>query len=309
MRKKILLMPLAMMFMAVILSGCEPLMVFDPKGPNARTLSTTILITIATMVIILLVVYILLAVILVKYRASKTPDDYEPPYEEGNRTLEFVWTAIPIVIVAFLSVITIWSLQKVENPQTEDYKNTTPVVIYASSSEWKWHFSYPEENIETVNYVNIPTDRPIVFRLYSNGMMTSFWVPQLAGQKYAMSDLTTTLHLAADEVGEYFGRNSLFNGPGFEAQQFEVQAMKQADYDEWVQDVKAVEPKLTEQKFNELLNATHVGRESFSSNHLSFSPAPASHADMMNAESYNKSKDAQSGDGTLQIHRHQGSGH
>jgi len=302
-------MPLTMAFMALVLSGCEPLMVFDPKGPNARTLSTTILITIATMVIILLVVYILLAVILVKYRASKTSADYEPPYEEGNRTLEFVWTAVPIVIVAFLSVITIWSLQKVENPQTEDYKNTTPVVIYASSSEWKWHFSYPEENIETVNYVNIPTDRPIVFRLYSYGMMTSFWVPQLAGQKYAMSDMTTTLHLAADEAGEYFGRNSLFNGPGFEAQQFEVQAMKQADYDEWVQDVKTGEPKLTEQKFNELLNATHVGRESFSSNHLSFSPAPASHAEMMNAESYNKSKDAQSGDGTLQIHRHQGSGH
>lgn len=304
MRKKVLIMPIVMAFMALVLSGCEPLMVFDAKGPNARTLSTTILISIATMVIILLAVYIILVVMLVKYRASKTPDDYEPPFEEGSRKLEFWWTAIPIVIVAFLSVVTIWALQKVENPQTEGYANKEPLVIYASSSEWKWNFSYPEENIETVNYVNIPTDRPIEFRLYSYGMMTSFWVPQLAGQKYAMSDMTTTLHLAADEVGEYFGRNSLFNGPGFEAQQFEVQAMKQADYDEWVSDVKAEEPELTEQKFNELLNAAHVGRESFSSTHLSFSPAPSSHHEMMNAASYNESKAAQTANGKLTIHRH-----
>lgn len=306
MRKKVLILPIVMAFMALVLSGCEPLMVFDPKGPNARTLSTTILISIATMVIILLAVYIILAVVLTKYRASKLPADYEPPHEEGNRKLEFLWTAIPIVIVAFLAVVTIWSLEKVEQPQTEGYANKTPLVIYASSSEWKWHFSYPEEGIETVNYVNIPTDRPIEFRLYSYGMMTSFWVPQLAGQKYAMSDMVTKIHLAAEEEGEYFGRNSLFNGPGFEAQQFEVQAMKQADYEEWVQDVKSSEPKLTEEKFNELLNAAHVGRESFSSTHLSFSPAPASHAEMMNAETYNKAKADQTGNGSLHIHRQQG---
>lgn len=306
MRKKVLILPIVMAFMALVLSGCEPLMVFDAKGPNARTLSTTILISIATMVIILLAVYIILAVVLTKYRASKLPADYEPPHEEGNRTLEFLWTAIPIIIVAFLSVVTIWSLEKVEKPQTEGYANKTPLVIYASSSEWKWHFSYPEEGVETVNYVNIPTDRPIEFRLYSYGMMTSFWVPQLAGQKYAMSDMVTKIHLAAEEEGEYFGRNSLFNGPGFEAQQFEVQAMKQADYEEWVQDVKSSEPKLTEEKFNELLNAAHVGRESFSSTHLSFSPAPASHADMMNAETYNKAKADQTGNGSLHIHRQQG---
>ena len=33
------------------------------------------------------------------------------------------------------------------------YEDQEPLVIYASSSNWKWHFSYPEENIETVNYL------------------------------------------------------------------------------------------------------------------------------------------------------------
>lgn len=43
-----------------ILSGCEPLTVFNPKGPNAQTLSNTIILSIITMAVILLVVYVLL---------------------------------------------------------------------------------------------------------------------------------------------------------------------------------------------------------------------------------------------------------
>ena len=118
----------------------------------------------------------------------------------------------------------------VESPP-KGYDNKEPLVVYASSSNWKWHFSYPEEGIETVNYVNIPTDRPIEFRLYSFGPITSFWIPQLAGQKYAMSDMVTTIHIAADEEGSYMGRNSNFNGEGFAQMEFETQAMSQDDFD------------------------------------------------------------------------------
>ncbi|MET4561792.1 cytochrome aa3 quinol oxidase subunit II [Lysinibacillus parviboronicapiens] len=278
MNKKISLMFLAFGALA-ILAGCEPLTIFDPKGPNARTLSDTIILSIITMAVILLVVYVLLAFMLTKYRASKASADYEPPHEEGSHLLEITWTVIPIIIVAFLAVVTVKTTSTVETTP-EGYDNKEPLVIYASSSNWKWHFSYPEEGIETVNYVNIPTDRPIEFKLYSFGPITSFWIPQLAGQKYAMSDMLTTIHLAADEVGSFMGRNSNFSGRGFAEMEFEAQSMTQADFDEWVTDVKANEKPLTEEKFNELLAAEHVGRSSYSSTHLEFSPAPMEHGDM-----------------------------
>ncbi len=273
MKKKVLIMPAIMAFLTLVLSGCQPLMIFDPKGPNAKTLSNTIILSIIVMVVILLVVYILLITMLTKYRASKQAADYEPPHEEGSKTLEIIWTAIPFLIVAVLSVITVFTTSKVEHQQT-GYANNKPLVIYAASSNWKWHFSYPEQNIETVNYVNIPTDRPIEFRLYSYGPITSFWIPQLGGQKYAMSDMVNKLHLAADVEGSYMGRNSNFSGEGFAQMEFETQAMKQKDFDQWVKDVKANEPKLTETEFNKLLKTSYVGRESFSSTHLSFRPAP-----------------------------------
>ncbi|MFJ7731449.1 cytochrome aa3 quinol oxidase subunit II [Lysinibacillus sp. NPDC097231] len=282
MKKKLSLMFVAFGALA-ILAGCEPLTIFDPKGPNAKTLSDTIILSIITMAFILLVVYVLLAFMLTKYRASKAPADYEPPHEEGSHLLEIIWTVIPIIIVAFLAIVTVRTTSTVES-QPEGYDNKEPLVIYASSSNWKWHFSYPEQGIETVNYVNIPVDRPIEFKLYSFGPITSFWIPQLAGQKYAMSDMVTTIHLAADEVGSFMGRNSNFSGRGFAEMEFEAQSMSQEDFDKWASDVKAKEKPLTEEKFDELLKAEHVGRSSYSSTHLDFSPAPMEHGDMNMSE-------------------------
>lgn len=287
MKKKVLIMPTVMAFLALMLSGCQPLMIFDPKGPNAKTLSDTIILSIIVMAVILLVVYVLLVNMLTKYRASKQTADHEPPHEEGSKVLEITWTVIPILIVTVLAIVTVFTTSKVEN-QPKGYGDKKPLVVYASSSNWKWHFSYPEQGIETVNYVNIPTDRPIEFRLYSFGPITSFWIPQLAGQKYAMSDMVTKIHLAADEEGSYMGRNSNFNGEGFAKMEFETQAMSQDDFDEWVNDVKTNEPKLTEAKFNKLLKTSFVGRESFSSTHLSFSPAPM---DMSKHNDSKKEKD------------------
>ncbi|MEO3947757.1 cytochrome aa3 quinol oxidase subunit II [Gorillibacterium sp. CAU 1737] len=268
--------PLFVMFVALatLLTGCgSSFVVLDPKGPQAKTLSDTIIFSILMMVGILVVVYILYAYMLVKYRAKKSSDDYIPPHDEGNKWLEFIWTAIPVVIVIILSVVTVRSTKAVENVPV-GYENQKPLVVYASSSNWKWHFSYPEEGVETVNYVNIPTNRPIEFRLYSFGPITSFWVPQLAGQKYAMSDMITKINLVAEVPGSYMGKNSNFSGEGFAHMEFEVQAMSQKEFDEWASKVKANEPELTETKFQELLKTAHVGRMSFSTTHLTFSPPP-----------------------------------
>ncbi|MBM7647440.1 cytochrome aa3-600 menaquinol oxidase subunit 2 [Bacillus ectoiniformans] len=257
-----------------VLTGCEnSLMILDPKGPQAKTLSDTIILSILVMAGILFVVYVLYAYMLVKYRASKMGDDYEPPHDEGSKWLEITWTIIPVIIVIFLSVVTVRTTSEVENTP-KGYANQEPLVIYASSSNWKWHFSYPEEGIETVNYVNLPTDRPVEFRLYSYGPITSFWIPQLAGQKYAMSDMVTKINLAAETPGSYMGRNSNFSGEGYAHMEFEAQAMPQAEYDEWVKDVKQTAPKLTEKDFNKLLETHHVGRKTYTSTHLEFSPAP-----------------------------------
>jgi cytochrome aa3-600 menaquinol oxidase subunit II len=261
-----------------VLAGCEPVMVLDPKGPQAETISNVIWISIATMAIVVIAVFGLLAYVLVKYRASKLDADYEPPHIEGNPIVEGIIVGIPIIIIIFLSIVTVKSTYEVE-ATPKGYEDQKPLVVYASSSDWKWHFSYPEENIETVNYLYIPTDRALEFRLYSYGPITSFWIPQLGGQKYAMSDMVTTLHLAAEVPGDYMGRNSNFSGKGFAENIFNVKAMPEAEFNEWVADVKSTADPLTEEKFDELLKPGHLGQLTFRGTHLEFLPPPEGHHD------------------------------
>lgn len=256
-----------------VLAGCQPLAVLDPKGPQAQLQADVIWLSIAIMSVIVLVVCAILIYVLIKYRDSKLPKDYEPPYIEGNHVVETIIVAVPILIVLFFSYVTIVSNNKVE-ATPEGYEDQDPLVIYASSSNWKWHFSYPEYDIETVNYLYVPTKRALEFKLYSFGPITSFWVPQLGGQKYAMSDMVTTLHLAADEPGEMMGRNVNFSGAGFAENTFHVEAMSQREFDEWIQEVKTKAEPLTEAKFEELLEPGHLGQLTFTGTHLGFSPAP-----------------------------------
>jgi cytochrome aa3-600 menaquinol oxidase subunit 2 len=265
---------LSLFFLVVtVLSGCEPLMVLNPKGPQAETQANVIWISIATMAFIVIVVFAMLVFMLIKYRASKQSDDYEPPHIEGNKFMETIIVAVPVLIIIFLSIVTVKSTYQVEATPT-GYEDQEPLVVYASSSNWKWHFSYPEEDVETVNYLYVPTDRPLEFKLYSFGPITSFWIPQLGGQKYAMSDMVTTLHLAADEPGEFMGRNANFSGEGFAENMFQVKAMPPSEFDEWVDDVQKTADPITEEKFEELLEPGHLGQLTFKGTHLPFSPAP-----------------------------------
>ncbi|ALC86813.1 MULTISPECIES: cytochrome aa3 quinol oxidase subunit II [Bacillaceae] len=258
---------------ATVLTGCEPLLVLDPKGPQAKTQADDIMLSIWLMSGIVIVVLAILVFVLIKYRASNQSKDYEPPHIEGSPIVEAICIGIPILIVIFLSIVSVKSNYEVEATPA-GYEDQEPLIIYASSSNWKWHFSYPEEDIETVNYLYIPEDRAIEFKLYSYGPITSFWIPQLGGQKYAMADMVTTLHLAADTQGEFVGRNANFSGAGFAENTFEVTAMSQADYDDWVKEVHETAKPLTEEKFEELLEPGHLGRSTYTGTHLEFSPAP-----------------------------------
>ncbi|WP_286924394.1 MULTISPECIES: cytochrome aa3 quinol oxidase subunit II [Lysinibacillus] len=256
-----------------MLTGCDPLLVLDPKGPQAQVQAKDIMLSIGIMSFIVLIVFVILAYMLMKYRASKQSPDYKPPHIKGSTMVEIICVGIPVLIVAYMSIISVQSNYKVESTP-EKYKDEKPLVIYASTSNWKWHFSYPEEDIETINYLYIPAERPIEFKLYSYGPITSFWIPQLGGQKYAMADMVNTLHLAADKPGEFMGRNANFNGKGFAENTFNVTAVTQDDFEDWVMEVKATADLLTEEKFNTLLEPGHVGQSTYTGTHLSFLPAP-----------------------------------
>ncbi|MCK1976595.1 cytochrome aa3 quinol oxidase subunit II [Jeotgalicoccus huakuii] len=260
---------LSMVMLALILSGCSNLEVFDPAGPVAESQRDLIYYSLYFMAGIIVVVFTIFTVFVIKYRANRKgrkPSDYKPEMH-GNMKLEIVWFTIPILIVTALSIPTINLLFQLEEPP-ESSSDQEPLVVYATSADWKWIFSYPEEGVETVNYLNIPTDRAVEFRLSSADSMASLWIPRLGGQKYTMAGMENVLYLQADEEGTFLGRNSNFTGEGFAAQTFEVNAVKHDEFDSWVTDVQQNEPELTQEKYDEILAPSIVDKETFSSTHL-----------------------------------------
>ncbi|MEZ2719202.1 cytochrome aa3 quinol oxidase subunit II [Niallia circulans] len=264
--KKGVLVSLLAIVPLFILSGCESMVVFDPQGPVARSITDLINWSIVLMAFVCLVVFALFGYIVWKYRATKENADYEPE-EHGSTKLEIVWTVIPFLIIIALTVPTVKTIFALEDVP-KDYKDRDPVVINVTSADWKWIFSYPEEGIETVNYVNIPAGVPVEFKLTSAGTMQSFWIPALAGQKYTMYGAETDLYVVADNPGNYEGQNTSFNGKGYAEMKFDVEAKSVEDYDKWVDEVKDTAPKLTEEKYREIIKPTHLGRMTFSNTHL-----------------------------------------
>jgi cytochrome aa3-600 menaquinol oxidase subunit II len=268
------LKPLSLLlFLALplMLAGCSTPEVLDPKGPVASQQSDLIILSIIFMLTIVAVVFVLLTIILVKYRERKDHDKYSPELH-GSMLLETIWTIIPIIIVVILAiptVRTIYNLEEAPEAKTAEAANEDPLVIEATSINWKWVFTYPEEDIETVDYLHIPIHRPVEFKLTSADNMAALWIPSLGGQKYAMSGMQTTLFLQADEAGEYDGRNANFTGEGFNEQRFVVYAEEEADYDQWVEEVQDSAPELTQYEYDNLLiPGVYEGTAEFNGTHL-----------------------------------------
>ncbi|AEB26014.1 quinol oxidase subunit 2 [Bacillus subtilis] len=264
------LLLLAMLAVVFVLGGCSDISVLDPKGPVADQQKDLILLSIGFMLFIVGVVFVLFTIILVKYRDRKGKDsgNYKPDMH-GNTFLEVVWTVIPILIVIALSVPTVQTIYSLEKAP-EATKDKEPLVVYATSVDWKWVFSYPEQDIETVNYLNIPVDRPVLFKISSADSMASLWIPQLGGQKYAMAGMLMDQYLQADKVGTYEGRNANFTGEHFADQKFNVKAVTQKDFNNWVKKAQSDSPKLTKEKYDELMLPENVGKLTFSSTHLKY---------------------------------------
>jgi cytochrome aa3-600 menaquinol oxidase subunit 2 len=248
----------------ILLSGCSNVEVLNPKGPMASDSKFLIIYSIIFMLVIIAAVLIMFALFLIKYRLGNNKESGKMHH---NSLIEAIWFIVPIIIVVALAIPTVKSLYQYEKPPE---KKDDPLVVYATSAGYKWFFSYPDEKIETVNHLTIPKDRPVVFKLQSMDMMTSFWIPQLGGQKYAMTGMTMDWTLTADKTGTFRGRNSNFNGEGFARQTFDVHSVSQSKFNDWVKDAKK-KKVLDQDTFDkQLLPTTENKNLTFSGTHMAF---------------------------------------
>jgi cytochrome o ubiquinol oxidase subunit 2 len=216
--------------------------VLDPKGPIALAERDLLRDAFYVMMLVIVPVIVLTLLFAWRYRASNTRVTYAPKWAESARLDAIVWL-IPALIVVAVAVL-LWRSTHKLDPYREIASSTPPLDVQVVAQDWKWLFIYPEQGIATVNQLAIPNGRPVSLRITSDTVMNSFYVPQLAGQIYAMAGMQTRLQLLADQPGKFVGRNSMYSGGGFSDQHFEVVSLAPADFDAWVAKAKQAPGKL-----------------------------------------------------------------
>ena len=189
----------ALSFLLLPLAGCNQLELMNPKGSIGTQEKDLILIALGLMLLVVIPVMVLTVAFAWRYRESNTRATYAPKWAHSTGIEAVVWS-IPCVIVATLAVL-VWKTTHSLDPYRPLESDVAPVNVEVVALNWKWLFIYPDYGVATVNRLPIPVGTPINFRLTSESIMNSFFIPQLGSQIYAMAGMETQLHLIADQAG------------------------------------------------------------------------------------------------------------
>jgi cytochrome o ubiquinol oxidase subunit 2 len=220
---------------AVLLNG-HNIPVLNPKGTIADKQRDLIVFTTLLGLLVVAPVFVMLFTIAWKYRATNTKATYSPDWDH-SRLYETIWWGIPCLIILVLGVVT-WNATRDLDPYKPLASNVKPINIQVVALQWKWLFIYPDQGIATVNQIRFPEDTPINFEITADAPMNSFWIPSLGGQVYAMSGMSTKLHLMADQQGDYKGSSANISGEGFAGMKFTATATSTDAFNKWVNTTK-----------------------------------------------------------------------
>lgn len=233
--------------------------VMNPKGIIASKEREIIITASLLMLIVVIPVFIFALVFGWKYREGNTKATHAPDWEH-NYVAEICWWGVPLIIILILAVIT-WKTSHSLNPFKPLENGKKPIAIQAVALRWKWLFIYPEEGVATVNYIVFPENTPIDFEITSDAPMNSFWIPQLAGQIYAMPSMRSHIHLIADEKGDYRGSSANISGKGFAGMFFTAKVRSDDEYYSWIKQARTSPKVLNWSEYTKLVEPSEYNPE------------------------------------------------
>jgi cytochrome c oxidase subunit 2 len=222
---------------AALLASCSlieiqdaPMTIFEPAGPNAERLDGLfwMVFWIATVVFVLVIGAIV--VMLFVFRDRGKDDAEEPKQLHGNTRLEVIWTVIPALILAAISVPTVAGVFDLTGCDSDSMK------VEVVGHQWWFEYHYPDQGIDTANVMVIPAGQEICAVMTSDDVLHNFWIPALHGKRYLVPGQVTLLRLESYEPGEFWGQCAEFCGLSHSLMRVRVLAMEPSDFEAWVAD-------------------------------------------------------------------------
>lgn len=210
------------------------------------------------MVIISLLVLLLMLWIVVRYRRRANP---VPSTTTHNLVIEYIWTFLPILILAGVAIPSISLLAAQFKPAPED-----AITLKVIGNQWNWTYEYPDYGVEfTANMLKekggndpagekdrarteadgprllavdervfLPVGKPIKVLTTASDVIHSWAVPAFWFKLDAVPGRINEKTLTIDKPGVYFGQCSELCGVRHGFMPIAVEAVSEDQFNQWV---------------------------------------------------------------------------
>ncbi len=181
---------------------------------------------------------------IIRYRKR---GDGLPKQTHGSTALEVVWTAIPVLIVITLFSYSFIVLRDVEKEAPAD-----ALSIEVNGFQFSWEFTYDLARLGrgeapakdgTFSIIGtaaqeptfvIPVGEPVEFRLKSNDVIHSFYVPNFHYKLDVVPGRDNRFVITANQTGEFTGQCAELCGINHALMRFHLRVVERAEFDRWV---------------------------------------------------------------------------
>jgi cytochrome c oxidase subunit 2 len=178
----------------------------------------------------------------VRYRRPKGALPGQLPRQtRANVPLEVFYTVIPLVIVALLFGLTMWTQHRVDSEG-----DAADLSVEVTGFQWGWRFRYPAQGVTVLGDANqpptlvVPVGANVRLRLLAADVIHSFFVPAFLVKRDMIPGVDNSLDIRPIEEGRYPGVCAEFCGLDHWRMTFNVEVVSPAAFQAFIAEQQQV---------------------------------------------------------------------
>ncbi len=172
----------------------------------------------------------------------KRSDTELPPQTRYNLPIEVFYTAVPLIMVAVFFYFTARDEDRIMRVSANPDH-----VVDVTGIQWSWQFTYTSDGGPDTTITGTPAKPPtlylpegesVQFRLQSNDVIHSFWVPAFLFKMDVIPGRVNTFEITPKQLGRFRGKCAELCGQDHARMLFNVKVVTPTEYQQQVDDLK-----------------------------------------------------------------------
>ena len=134
-----------------------------------------------------------------------------------------------------LTILLIFGLAMIPGAVERAPEGSLQIAVTGEQWWWRVRYSRPDgQPVVLANEIRLPVGEPVQFRLDSDNVIHSFWIPSLAGKMDMIPGRVTYLTVRPTATGIFRGQCAEYCGTSHALMAFYVEVMEKAAFDRWL---------------------------------------------------------------------------